>query len=1540
MRKNYINMKKIACLFLTFALFSFFTTANCEEAKGRKQGKSENEIKSNSAGCAPGANYKYLQVNNVSCRINTGGDMWWDFENPQYEIPAGSSKTSMFSGSLWIGGVDANQVLKVAAVKYRQGPTFNGGNDYWPGPLYVKNSPNPQEGITISEVDAATCLKYDKLFFMSQELVNDFLANCDPETGFYDASIDEDYNIPDEILNWPAHPDMTDSKSQYQSYYLAPFYDNDHDGNYDPYKGDYPYYDLSNVLCSSNYAGDPTFVPATTMEGNGIQVDQCIKGDETLWWVFNDKGNIHTESFGDATGFEIRGQAFGFASNDEINNMTFYSYEIINRSSYTLTNTYFSQWVDTDLGYSYDDYVGCDVLRGLGYCYNGKDVDGSGQYNAYGSQPPAIGVDFFQGPYLDPDGYDNPAFYGDGLLGPAYNAQNTANENLDCSIVAQNGQMINFTYGNGPKVGPNTGRFLVRAEAINGVNFGNGIIDDERFGMRRFVYHVNTSGNYNSDPKYAADYYNLLRGIWNDNTKMKYGGNGHISSGAEDIDADFMFPGDSDPCWWGTSGVKPANPEWTEETANNTPYDRRFMQSAGPFTLRPGMVNYITVGIPWARATSGGPGINGSVKLLRTVDDKCQALFDNCFSVVNGPNAPDLTILELENELVFYISNRESNDSGNNFGESYSEVDPYIESVGYSRDSSTYKFEGYIVYQLVDNEASISDIGDESKIRQVFQCDITNGVSKIVNYTYDSNLDANVPTMMVNGADEGISHTFKLTTDAFDNTTLVNHKSYYFTAIAYGYNMYKKYSDQLSEHDENCGLDGQTKAFLSGRKNIKTYEAIPHKPMGGIIVNSTYGDQPAIKRVQGHGNGGLILNVDAETVETILSKEPIRYQLNDDGTLKLVDTVINKETYPAVILKDNDYAMGTDKYPIAYEMQYKRNYSPLNIKVIDPLNVVNTTYELKFDPFTYATKHNVSNSTTVGVADTAGMEVCTWQLHDIDNDITYYSDTSLVFKYEQLFLDLGLSITLEQTFFNKYYTVGTYQGSSSEEAEKAILVGTSKNGLLYSGITYADSTKKWLSGVRDIDESGAYNWIRSGESTDNTAPENNDWNLSIGGNGTPIGLAWDPGSAYEGILNGTWAPYCMAAFSSQHDVAPAYNSTSKSLSPMESLYSVDVVFTSDKSKWTRCPVIEMCSDASLSEGNVGKYMVRDGWSVDKNGNTISEAAKAQYLAGNYTPNYDDPEAPDYISAKGMGWFPGYAINIETGERLNMMFGEDSWLIGENGRDMKWNPTPNQVLGMYQPISQYADPPTSAILFGGKHYIYVIGSRTGVFGNTPNPSFDCPAYDAGLFIYDALTRTEGLPNVLVDQKRQCVYAAAMYVSIPLINQRYYDAAQSYLDNTATVSIRINRPYQRYFTDEVINDPTADNNYYYPVYSFTTDGMAAERNNKEMLVTELDDINIVPNPYYGLGDYDANQLENNVRIVNLPQTCTIKIFNISGQLIRSFSKSSDESYQQWDLKNEHNIPIASGIYIIYVDVPGVGSKTLKWMGQIRPTDLNTF
>ena len=63
--------------------------------------------------------------------------------------------------------------------------------------------------------------------------------------------------------------------------------------------------------------------------------------------------------------------------------MTFYIYELINRGTQTFMKLIFPN--DRDIGNYSDDYVGCDVSRGLGYTYNGDLIDQSdGGTNGYG----------------------------------------------------------------------------------------------------------------------------------------------------------------------------------------------------------------------------------------------------------------------------------------------------------------------------------------------------------------------------------------------------------------------------------------------------------------------------------------------------------------------------------------------------------------------------------------------------------------------------------------------------------------------------------------------------------------------------------------------------------------------------------------------------------------------------------------------------------------------------------------------------------------------------------------------------------------------------------------------------------------------------------------------------------------------------------------------------------------------------------------------------------------------------------------------------
>jgi hypothetical protein len=118
-------------------------------------------------------------------------------------------------------------------------------------------------------------------------------------------------------------------------------------------------------------------------------------GDQTIFWVMND-GDEAQHANGNATkpmGVEVLCTVFGFNKTDPLGNVMFVQFEFINKGGLAMDSCYVAFWDDPDLGDAADDLVGCDTTLSLGYCYNGGPVDAT-----YGTTPPAIGMDFFQGP--------------------------------------------------------------------------------------------------------------------------------------------------------------------------------------------------------------------------------------------------------------------------------------------------------------------------------------------------------------------------------------------------------------------------------------------------------------------------------------------------------------------------------------------------------------------------------------------------------------------------------------------------------------------------------------------------------------------------------------------------------------------------------------------------------------------------------------------------------------------------------------------------------------------------------------------------------------------------------------------------------------------------------------------------------------------------------------------------------------------------------------------------------------------------------------
>lgn len=92
-------------------------------------------------------------------------------------------------------------------------------------------------------------------------------------------------------------------------------------------------------------------------------------------------------------------------------------------------------------------------------------------------------------------------------------------------------------------------------------------------------------------------------------------------------------------------------------------------------------------------------------------------------------------------------------------------------------------------------------------------------------------------------------------------------------------------------------------------------------------------------------------------------------------------------------------------------------------------------------------------------------------------------------------------------------------------------------------------------------------------------------------------------------------------------------------------------------------------------------------------------------------------------------------------------------------------------------------------------------------------------------------------------------------------------------------------------------------------------------------ELSTVRVVPNPYYGGHAQETSPFDRFVKFMNMPKTATVFIYSLNGNLVRQLNKDDNTTTINWDLTNTDRIPVASGIYIAFIDAPGIGTKTIK-------------
>ncbi|MCB0542553.1 MAG: hypothetical protein H6575_18985 [Lewinellaceae bacterium] len=1326
---------------------------------GMRRANRPNKVKYRDV-CANSESQIDQQINNVRARLLGGGDCWWDFNDGRYIVPkvdpaSGQREvSSIFAGSVWLGGIDPAGNLKLACQDYRPG----GDNDFWPGPLD-----------TLGTTERGRCDQWDRHFRVTGNEIRQHLANL------AEGRLSPD-DIPVGVKGWPARgnpyfADVWQFDLPFTDQGLAGFFDAEpQNGTYDPLEGDYP-----------------------SIEIRGCALDRYP--DEMIFWIYNDQGGgaEHARTMGDPIQMEVQVQSFGYVTTDELNDMTFQRYKLINRATDRIDSTFFAMWVDPDLGCYTDDYIGCDTAKNLMYVYNQDATDGQPGCNCdqgvatYCDEIPILGVDYFRGP-LDTAGIE---------IG-----------------------MSSFTY------------------------YNNGSVGNPLAGT--------------TDPDLPAEFYNYLTGTWRDGTPFTYGGSGYQGTGAP-IRYAFTDP-PNDPTGWSmcTAGLPFA--------------DRRTIQASGPFSLRPGAVNELIIGVPWVpNVTYPCPDLEG----LFRADKLAQGLFDACFELLDGPDAPTVDWVELNQKFVAVLTNVKPS---NNFQEAYREQDFLApDTLKNSSDpavveSTYYTFEGYKIYQLANPNVSNAEFETNADVsRLVYQVDLKNNISTIYNWTetddpFDPTRTIYTPVPRVQGENKGIRHTFEIIDDKFalgNDRRLINHKKYYYAVIAYAHNSYGDFNPFSTP------VAGQQKPYLPGRRGatgdqVEIYTVIP-RPIVDQSLQASYGDGVVVTRLEGAGAGGQFLDLDDATRDALWS-----------GTL--TDTILT----------------------------YKLGRGPLNVTIFNPFEVKDGEYELSF----------VDSDPT----DTKLDADARWELKVLPDGPVIASERTIADVNEQIFADYGFSITVSQN---------PAPGSNADE----------RNGAIGGEVSYTAPDQQWLLGYPDEDL-GFFNYVKTKLLMDPDYDPDGDL------------IPLDPEAGLSTIGNGWFVPYTLcdwrltALSPGERMITPAWTekggssqgqlnnsangSESTRRSKLAALPNVDIVLTSDKSKWSRCMVVESASYYYTSPPNEfpkdptlqtespptrvrQMFDVRYSLSVDKDGNpdgAVNPSGSGIPAAQVGTPVY------------GMGWFPGYAIDVETGTRLNIFFGENSCYhkgLDPNytGRDMLWNPT-DQVIRLDNggiPFDYYDG------VLGGQHWVYVM--------YTPYDS--CEAARRRF-----TPEFNGNPGIAKITQVKNIAWAGMLQMAP--GYSVNGVSQGIIPNDVTIKLRVESPYETWYQDNNAGKKTG-----HPKYMFKIENRESQPLSSIQAENALDSIKVVPNPYYGFSQYETSQFTNTIKITNLPGKCTVTIYSLDGKFIRQYQRNEEYGpYMQitpdleWDLKNSKGIPVASGVYLIYVQSPEYGERTIKWFGIGRQFD----
>lgn len=84
-------------------------------------------------------------------------------------------------------------------------------------------------------------------------------------------------------------------------------------------------------------------------------------------------------------------------------------------------------------------------------------------------------------------------------------------------------------------------------------------------------------------------------------------------------------------------------------------------------------------------------------------------------------------------------------------------------------------------------------------------------------------------------------------------------------------------------------------------------------------------------------------------------------------------------------------------------------------------------------------------------------------------------------------------------------------------------------------------------------------------------------------------------------------------------------------------------------------------------------------------------------------------------------------------------------------------------------------------------------------------------------------------------------------------------------------------------------------------------------------DLNAVTVVPNPFIAANEITRGAGLQRILFTNLPPVATIRIYTISGNLIRVLEHTDGSGTEPWDVRTRYDLLVASGNYYYHITTP---------------------